>query len=165
MIFLCKTHETLFVGSKLRVERIVCDKCGKMLKSKSYSGGDIRTSWGTHFTLCPHVKESYFYKLGFERGQSLASGIQLPSPEEIEEIKVDIALNGDSCDDDDTVTEILCKAILIGESNDRQYSPFEMIASYINSMLDPVDCWSDFDKGIQDGVTDTIDRLYSTALR
>lgn len=93
-------------------------------------------------------QEQDAYKRGFERGFNVASWQNLP------EVGEEIWTDGDGkvTVDEDNQWDVVQSLAYEGESNDRQFSPFEFTAHEFNESEDSDELWSAFDSGIGDGI-------------
>jgi hypothetical protein len=92
------------------------------------------------------------YKRGFDRGFSCASWQNLP--EVGEEIWTDG--EGEITVDEENAWDVVQSLAYAGESNDRQFSPFEFTAHEFNESEDADSLWEAFDSGISDGISANI---------
>jgi len=95
------------------------------------------------------------YLRGFDRGYTCASYQDLPEiGEEIDEIDCDVSL----VESDDDRADVLSHRAYEGESNNRQYTPFEFTAKEFNDTGERYAeaLWSAFDEGIGDGIAANI---------
>jgi len=92
------------------------------------------------------VRDAYLD--GFDRGYNCASWQNLP------EIGETIWIDGEGklVVDEDNQWDVVSSLAYAGESNDRQYSPFEYRASDYNSAKNADSLWEAFDAGIADGI-------------
>ena len=97
------------------------------------------------------------YRRGHARGFNVASWQNLPKVGETfwldGEGRVTVEKEGDR--DQWNVLQMLAYD---GESNDRQYSPFEFTASEFNKARNSEARWEAFDAGIADGIQDNIQK-------
>jgi hypothetical protein len=95
------------------------------------------------------TERSEYYLTGFDRGQAIASWIDIP--ENLE----NCAEWCGACESELTRYHCYMNSVASeSESIDRDYSPFEITASEINSLeeLESESAWNDFDEGINDGI-------------
>jgi hypothetical protein len=98
----------------------------------------------------PTTKDAY--QRGFERGFNCASWQDLP------EIGHTLWLDGEGriTVDEDNQWDTVQSLAYEGESNARQYSPFECTASEFNKARNAEARWEAFDAGIADGISANI---------
>jgi len=91
------------------------------------------------------------YERGIERGENIASGVDLP------EIGANmkpftcpnfIGIVEDVSDAEGVFFDLAYEA----ESNSRQFSPFEFTANEFNESDDPDALWTQFDEGVAEGI-------------
>jgi hypothetical protein len=95
-------------------------------------------------------KDAYFR--GFDRGFSCASWQNLPEPGE----ELWTESDGDILVSEDNQWDVVQSLAYAGESNDRQFSPFEFTAHEFNESDDSDSLWEAFDAGISDGISANI---------
>ncbi len=106
----------------------------------------------------PTTKDAY--ERGFDRGYNCASWQDLP--EIGETVRTDS--DGKITVDEDNQWDIVSSLASEGESNDRDFSPFEFTASEFNKARNSEARWEAFDAGIADGIQSNIsDRMAVTA--
>jgi len=91
-------------------------------------------------------------RAGYERGQAVASWVDLPEIGEPIDWSVDWWGLGETVTRENVADyyEMLCDA---AEKNGRQFSPFEMTANELNKLQEvkPYDVWQVYEDGIQRG--------------
>jgi hypothetical protein len=95
------------------------------------------------------MKKSEAYEMGFERGESVASWIDIP--ELGTEIK-HIDYVGYETVTEENFLDVMEMFAFEAESNGREYSPFEFTASEFNKARNSESLWEAFDNGIADGI-------------
>ena len=96
---------------------------------------------------------NHWYELGKDRGQSIASWVDIP------ENLVDCAEYCGACEGDRPRVHCwMANQASEGESNDRQFSPFEFTAHEINEMDASEEIWEAYDSGINDGIDKNINQ-------
>lgn len=92
------------------------------------------------------------YERGYDRGFNVASWQDLP------EVGESIYIDGEGriTVDDENQWDVVSQLAYAGESNDRQYSPFEFTASEFNKARNSEARWDAFDNGIADGIAANI---------
>ena len=92
------------------------------------------------------------YRRGYRRGFNIASYQNLPEVGETffldSEGRVTVS--------EENQWDVVQSLAFEGESNDRQYSPFEFTASEFNKARNSEARWEAFDAGIADGIQDNI---------
>ena len=90
--------------------------------------------------------------LGFERGERIASWIDLPEIGQKVDKCIDWVGIGDTVDSIEIASEYFEILATETETADREYSPFEFTAHDINESRDPDTYWEEFDNGIIRGI-------------
>ena len=93
------------------------------------------------------------YLGGFDRGYNCASWQDMPELGSTVRTDSDGLIEVDA----DNLWDIVQSLAFMGESNDRDYSPFEFTASAFNRSDDSESLWEAFDAGIADGIQANID--------
>jgi hypothetical protein len=84
------------------------------------------------------------YRLGYDRGYSIADYMELPYDRGLEEAIEYLETNFQEIED-----------------NDRSFSPFEFTARDLNNSRDPYRYWEEFDRGINNGLRKKIREIRS----
>lgn len=90
---------------------------------------------------------------GLERGRTIASWAEMPEAGKTYRTESDGDVTVESKADAETVMLSACYET---ESNDRQFSPFELTAYELNEQDDSEELWEAFEDGISDGIAETI---------
>tara|TARA_R110000787_G_scaffold240348_1_gene346629 strand:- start:311 stop:811 length:501 start_codon:yes stop_codon:yes gene_type:complete len=100
------------------------------------------------------------YDRGFDRGQSVASWVDIPDigtklPPDVDWVGVETILT--------EADQIEAMELLAGasETNDRDFSPFELTASEFNKSENADEIWLAFDNGIAAGIRDNIAKRFA----
>lgn len=91
------------------------------------------------------------YEEGFDRGDSVASWIDLPEIGQTLDRSIDLFGVG-TIEDENDVAEAFSALAGEAEANSRQYSPFEFTAHELNEREDSEEAWEAFDAGIAAGI-------------
>ena len=99
------------------------------------------------------------YEAGFMRGNNCASWCDMPDIGE--KIPRHIDWVGYGVVTEENQHEVHELYAMEGESNSRDFSPFEFTAHELNEMSDPDAAWEAFDAGIHAGVVENLKKLYA----
>ena len=96
------------------------------------------------------------YEMGLDRGRNVASWVDMPElgtkiPRNIDWVGYDVVT-------EDNMADVMELYAFAGESNDREYSPFEFTASEFNHARNSESLWESFDRGITDGIRKEISK-------
>lgn len=105
------------------------------------------------------------YELGRLRGESVALSNQEDFPELGETKERPDDFTKVEIEDMNDALEYYVLVCHMGEENDRQYTPFEFIASEINRREDRDEAWASYEDGIHQGIEDEFFRLWSMRQR
>ena len=105
----------------------------------------IATANATKYTT---ESRSDAYLRGFERGYNCASWQDMPETGDSFWIDGEGRIEVD----EDNLWDTMSSLAYAGESNNRQYSPFEFTAHEFNESEDSEALWEAFDAGIADGI-------------
>lgn len=164
MELFCRTIDETVKGIKTVTTRKRCARCKAMLESKTTGGTDAFMDYGAHELWCPMKNESFYYKLGYERGRSVAMNIEWPSPDMLAIIAGDLAASG-YIPDNMTALEMVATYASMQENDDRNSDPFTEIAAMIKRHDNHWILWDDFERGVKDAIAQVVQDKQERATR
>ena len=102
------------------------------------------------------MKKSEAYEMGKERGINVASWVDMPEIGSI--VPKDIDWIGHDTVTEENLADVMEMYASVSESNDREYSPFEITASEFNKARNSESLWEAFDNGISEGIRENISK-------